>query len=434
MTAGPGTPVRPPSPAVVDPGPAEAALEQAWREHWGRLVALLLARFRRMDLAEDALADTFAEAADRWPRDGAPANPAAWLLTAARRRCVDRLRTEAVAARKAPLLAMPEESAVTEPDDEGHIPDERLRLIFTCCHPALAADARAALTLRFVLGVPTREIARLFLVPEATMAARLTRTKKKIVAAGVPFTVPGPDRLDERVDVVAAVVYLVFTAGYAPGEGPDPVRVAPAAEAIRLGRLLDELLPGRAVLRALLALMVLQHARRDARTADDGRLVLLPDQDRGRWHHDEIRAGLRLLASVPPSSGQAEEYRLQALVAAEHARATRASDTDWEAIARTYATLEAVTGSPVVRLNRAVAVAEAQGPAAGLALIDGLEESLPGSHRVALVRGELLLRLGRPADAVTALDEAAARCPNDAERRHILTRHDAALAAQRRRR
>ena len=408
------------------PDVTDDLLEQAWREQWGRLVALLLARFRRMDLAEDALADAFAEAAARWPHDGAPANPAAWLLTAARRRCVDRLRTEAVAVRKAALLAMPEESAVTEPDDESHIPDERLRLIFTCCHPALAPDARAALTLRFVLGVPTREIARLFLVPEATMAARLTRAKKKIVAAGIPFTVPVPDQLDERIEVVAAVVYLVFTAGYAPGEGPDAVRVALAAEAIRLGRLLDELLPGRAVVRALLALMVLQHARRDARTDDDGRLVLLPDQDRARWHHDEIQAGLRLLASVPPSAGQAEEYRLQALVAADHARATQARDTDWEAIARTYAALEALTGSPVVRLNRSVAVAEAHGPAEGLALLDGLEESLPGNHRVALVRGELLLRLGRTAEAVTALDEAAARCMNDAERDHIRARRDAA--------
>jgi len=388
-------------------------------------MALLLARFRRPDLVEDALADAFAEAADRWPDDGAPANPAAWLHTAARRRCIDRLRTEAVAARRAPLLAVPEETPVTEPDEEGHIPDERLRLVLTCCHPALAPDARAALTLRFVLGVPTREIARLFLVPEPTMAARLTRAKKKIVAARIPFTVPASDQLDERVDVVAAVVYLVFTAGYAPGEGPDVVRVGLAGEAIRLGRLLDELLPGRAVVRALLALMVLQHARRDARTDDDGRLVLLPDQDRRRWHHEEIRDGLRLLASVPPSAGQAEEYRLQALVAAEHARAPRASDTDWETIARTYAALEALTGSPVVRLNRAVAVAEAWGPAAGLRLLDGLEESLPRNHRVALVRGELLLRLGRAAEAATALDEAAAKCVNDAERRHIRARLDA---------
>lgn len=420
----------PPASACVarDPDLPEEVLALAWREHWGRLVALLVARFRRLDIVEDALADAFAEAARRWPHDGAPANPPGWLHTTARRRCVDRLRAESVAVRRAPLLAVPEVVPMTEPDEDGHIPDERLRLMFTCCHPALAPDVRAALTLRFVLGVPTREIARLFLVPEATMAARLTRAKKKVVAAGIPFAVPGPDRLDARLDVVASVVYLVFTAGYAPGAGPDVVRVTLSGEAVRLGRLLDELLPGRAVVRALLALMVLQHSRRDARTDADGRVVLLPDQDRTRWHKDEIRAGLDLLAGVPPSSGLAEEYRLQALVAAEHARAARAADTDWRTIARTYAALEALTGSPVVRLNRAVAVAEAAGPTAGLALVDGLGDALPGNHRVALVRGELLLRLGRTGEAATALDEAATLCPNDAERQHILARRDAAVA------
>ncbi|WP_418606795.1 RNA polymerase sigma factor [Georgenia sp. SUBG003] len=263
------------------PDVTEEVLERAWLEHWGRLVAVLLAQFRRMDLVEDAVADAFAEAARRWPTDGAPTDPAAWLRITARRRCLDRLRTEAVAARKAPLLAMGEEVPVAGPDDEGHIPDERLRLIFTCCHPSLAPDVRAALTLRFVLGVPTREIARLLLVPEATMAARLTRAKKKIVGARVPFAVPAPDRLDERLDVVAAVLYLVFTAGYAPGEGPDAVRVALAGEAVRLGRLLDELLPGRPVVRALLALMVLQHARRDARTDDGGRWWSCPNRTAG---------------------------------------------------------------------------------------------------------------------------------------------------------
>lgn len=423
----------PPAPPGGDRAPdsPEEVLALAWREHWGRLVALLLARFRRMDIVEDALGDAFAEAARRWPQDGAPANPPGWLHTTARRRCVDRLRSEAVAARRAPLLAVPEVVPITEPDDGGHIPDERLRLMFTCCHPSLAADTRAALTLRFVLGVPTREIARLFLVPEATMAARLTRAKKKVAAAGIPFAVPGPDRLGERLDVVAAVVYLVFTAGYSPGDGPDVVRVALAGEAVRLGRLLDELLPGQAVARALLALMLLQHSRRDARTGADGSLVVLPAQDRSRWRHDEIREGLDLLARVPTSTGLAEEYRLQALVAAAHARAAHASDTDWEAIARTYATLEALTGSPVVRLNRAVAVAETAGPTAGLALVEGLEDTLPGNHRVALVRGELLLRLGRAAEAVTALDEAATLCANDAERRHILARRDAAAGGAR---
>ncbi|WP_251152437.1 DUF6596 domain-containing protein [Cellulosimicrobium sp. Marseille-Q4280] len=405
---------------------ADDALAAAWREHWARLLGALVARYRRPDLAEDALADAFAAAARTWPADGVPANPAGWLRTAAGRRVLDRLRAEAVALRKEPLMVVEERGRPGSPDpgddrDEGaHVPDERLRLVFACSHPALAPEARAALTLRFVAGLGVPDIARLFLVPEATMAARITRAKKRLAASGIPFAVPAPEHLDERLDVVATVLYLVFTAGYAPGTGPDLVRVELAGEAIRLVRLLDELLPGRPVVRALLALLVLQHARRDARTGPDGALVLLADQDRSRWHADEIVVGLEVLSSVPDdAAGLAQDYLLQARVAAEHAVARTAGDTDWAAIATLYAALEDHTGSPVVRLARAVAVAESSGPEAGLALLDGLDAALPHHHRLLAVRGELLARSGQADAAVAALELAIERCANDVERAHL---------------
>nr|WP_245529063.1 sigma-70 family RNA polymerase sigma factor [Beutenbergia cavernae] len=395
------------------------------REDWARLLALLVGQFRRFDVAEDALAEAFVAAARTWPRDGVPASPAAWLRTAARRRALDQLRGEALARRKEPLVVVDaelRERAARETDPGGHIPDERLRLVFSCAHPALPPEGRVALTLRFVAGLPVDEIARLFLVQTTTMAARITRAKKKVAAAGIPFEVPPPERLAERLDVVAAVLYLAFTAGYSPGTGPQLVRSDVAGEAIRLVRMLDELLPGRPVIRALLALMLLQHSRRDARVGPDGELVLLDDQDRSRWHHDEIDEGLELAASLPPQNGQAEEYRLQALVAAEHARAHAAEATDWSAIHGHYARLEALTGSPVVRLARAVALAEADGPEAGLVLLDGLDADLPHHHRLAATRAELLARAGRPTEALAQYDVAIAQCGNDAERAHLEAR------------
>ncbi|MET4224006.1 RNA polymerase sigma factor [Oerskovia enterophila] len=409
------------------------ALTSAWREHWARLLAMLVARYRRPDLAEDALADAFAAAARTWPVDGVPDSPAAWLRTAAGRRVLDRLRAEAVAVQKEPLMIVEARSAAEATDgtpgagdDGAHLPDDRLRLVFSCCHPALSVESRAALTLRFVAGLPVPDIARLFLVQDATMAARLTRAKKRLVAAGIPFEVPPPERLDDRLDDVASVLYLTFTAGYAPGTGPDVLRVALAGEAIRLARLLDELLPGRPVVRSLLALLVLQHSRRDARVAADGSLVLLTDQDRSRWHGEEIASGLALLASVPDGvTGLAHEYRLQASIAAAHAVAGRATDTDWGGIADLYAELETATGSPMVRLARSVAVAEAEGPTAGLALIDGFEgidESLRTNHRLPATRAELLARAGRPAEAVASFEEAIGRCGNPAEREHLTRR------------
>jgi predicted RNA polymerase sigma factor len=413
----------------------EQQLGGVFRDQWGRLLALLVAQFRRLDLAEDGLAEAFEAAASRWPEDGVPGNPPAWLLTAARRRVLDRLRAEAVAARKEPLLVVDEqtrqEASSAMADPGGIIADERLRLVFLCAHPALAPESAAALSLRLVIGVQTADIARLFLVPEPTMAARLTRAKRRLAASGAPFSVPpeGPAR-DARVGVVASVAYLAFTAGYAPGTGPDVTRTSLAGEGIRLTRVLRELLPGEPALDALLALMLLQHSRRDARTGDDGLPVLLPDQDRNRWHRDEVVEALGLLAALARQrlDGVAGEYLLQALIASEHAIARTAADTRWDRIAERYGELERLTGSPVVRLNRAVAVAESAGPGAGLALLDGLDEDLPHSHRLPAVRAELLSRSGDHEAARTAYGIAIERCANEAERSLLASRR-AALPA-----
>lgn len=387
------------------------------RSEWGRLVSLLVARTRRLDLVEDALAEAFARAAARWPVDGVPANPTGWLYTTAHRQVVGRLRGEAVAGRKAPLLAVrPGWAAPAEPGDE--LPDERLHLILLCCHPALPVESRSALALRLVIGTSTEQIARLFLVPTPTMAARITRAKQKIAAAGIPLGAPAADELAGRLDEVCRTIYLAFTAGYTPGAGPDLLRADLAGDAVELAAVLRQLLPRAPQVVALHALLLLQHSRRDAR-ASDGALVTLADQDRSRWRRDEIELGLGLVGRLPPVGGYAEELRLQALIAAEHARARRAADTDWAIIAGRYAELESLTGSAVVRLNRAVAVAEADGPRAGLALLDGLDEHLPGNHRVPAVRAELATRCGDTTLALTAYEQAIALCANDVERTHL---------------
>ena len=397
-------------------------LSEALRDEWGRLLALLVAQFRRLDLAEDGLADAFEAAARTWPSAGVPANPPAWLLTTARRRVTDRLRTEAVAARKLPLLVveahLQEEAQRVMVEAGEQVHDERLRLVLLCAHPSLPPASAAALTLRLVLGVPTEDVARLFLVSTPTMAARLTRARKKL--AGERFVVPSGAELESRVAVVADVAYLAFTTGYAPGSGDDVLRAGVAAEAIRLVRVLRSLLPasfpGRPELDALLALMLIQHSRRDARVRD-GRLVLLPDQDRDAWHGEEAVEAFDLLTPLvdaPPAP-----YLLQALIAAEHAVARTPADTDWPRIAARYRELEELTGSPVVRLNRAVAAAEADGPLAGLALLDGL--ALEG-HRLPATRAELLARAGRLDEARTSYDEAIGRCTNLAEKAHLIER------------
>jgi len=408
----------------------DEVLARTVREEWGRLVALLLAQFRRLDLVEDALADAVEAAARTWPRDGVPDRPPAWLMTAARRRVLDRLRAEAMAARKVPVLVVDARSAAAAAapmaDPGDLVEDDRLRLVLMCCHPALAPEVASALALRLVVGVPTPDIARLFLVPEPTMAARLTRGKRKIVTAGIPYAVPDAADLPGRLDSVAQTAYLAFTAGYAPGSGPDLVRTELAGEAVRLVRVTLAQCPDEPVLQALLALLLLQHSRRDARVDDVGRLVLLPDQDRSRWHHDEVAEALSLLTRMSPraTSSHAESYRLQALVAAEHATATTASDTRWDLICGYYDQLVALNPSPAVRLAAAVALAERDGPRAGLAALDDLDAALPHSHRLPAVRGELLARAGEHAAAIEALEVAIARCANDVEREHLTRRRD----------
>jgi RNA polymerase sigma factor (sigma-70 family) len=396
----------------------EAALGVAWRDQWGRLTALLVAQFRRLDLAEDGLADAFEAAARTWPTGGVPTNPPAWLLTSARRRILDRLRAETVAARRLPVLAveaeLQEEAQRVMADAGEPVRDERLRLVLLCAHPALSRENAAALTLRMVMGVSTADIARLFLMPTPTMAARLTRARKSL--AEERFEVPVGPELKLRVGRAADVAYLAFTAGYTPPSGSELVRADLAAEAIRLGRLLCELLPGRGDLDGLLGLMLLQHSRRDARLRN-GRLVLLPAQDRSLWHAEEITEALDVL--TPHVTAPATPYLVQALIAAEHAIAPHPDATDWPRIVERYDELLALEDTPVVRLNRAVAVAEADGPLAGLRALDGVE--LVG-HRLPGVRGELLARVGRTDDARSELARAMELCDNAPEKAHLADR------------
>lgn len=403
-------------------------LEQVWRDEWGRLLALLVRQFRDVDLAEDALADAFEAAARSWGSgdSAAPDNPAAWLLTVACRKALDRIRGASTARSKLPLLAVEQARDNSRPLEEVEAmgADDELRLLFLTCHPALAPEAQTALALRLVLGVETAEIARLFLVPEPTMAARITRAKKKIALAGLPFSLPEPSLLEPRVETVVRAIYLGFTAGYAPGLGQAVVRTELAGEAIRLARVLAQLLGDRRtpMVAALLALMLLQHARRDARVGPDGEPVLLADQDRTRWHSGEIEEGLGWLAQVGRADGHTEELRLQAAIAGLHGVAVHPDLTDWPRMARLYARLEQLTGSPVVRLNRAVAVAEADGPRAGLALLTGLDEALPYSHRLPAVRAELAVRSGDRALAREQYEVAIARCGHEGERSYLRAR------------
>ena len=400
--------------------PLDQVVEGLHRKEWGRLLALLVARTRRLDLAEDALAEAFTGAVDRWAVDGIPANPPAWLYTAAHRRILSRLRHEVVARRTAPLLAVGH-GWTPPPEVTDDLPDDRLQLVLLCCHPALPAPARSALALRLVLGTPTEQIARLFLVPRATMAARITRAKKKIVLAGIPLARPAAAELHGRLEEVCRTVYLAYTAGYRPGEVPDPLRIELAGEAVRLAGILAEVAGHAPQVQALRALLVLQHARRDART-HAGRLVTLDEQDRTRWRADEVAEGLAIVDALPPTDGYAEELRLQACIAAEHGRAATAADTRWDRIASCYEALDERTGSPVVRLNRVVAVAEAAGPLAGLALLDTLDTSRIDDHRPAVVRAELARRAGQVEVARASYLQALGRCDNDVEHDHLTRR------------
>jgi RNA polymerase sigma-70 factor (ECF subfamily) len=396
--------------------PVEQTVEQVFREQYARAVAVLVRVFGDVDVAEEAVADAFTTAVQRWPEDGVPPSPAGWIITTARNRGIDRLRREASRADRHAQAALLH--ARDEPVDTGPVADDRLRLVFTCCHPALAPAAQVALTLRLVGGLSTAEIARAFLVPEPTMAQRLVRAKSKIRDARIPYRVPGEADLPARLGPVLAVVYLVFTEGHTASGGDQLARADLCAEAVRLGRLLHELLPEEPEVSGLLALMLLTESRRPARTTDDGDLVLLADQDRRRWDRTLIAEGQALVRECL-RRGQPGPYQVQAAIAAVHSDAPTAADTDWAQVLQLYDLLLALAPTPVVALHRAVAVAEVQGPEAALALVDQL--TLPG-HLVHAVRADLLRRLGRPAEAAAAYAAAVERAGNGAERAFLQRR------------
>jgi RNA polymerase sigma-70 factor (ECF subfamily) len=399
--------------------------EKLHREESGRILSTLIRLLGDFDLAEEMLQEAYATAMQKWPTDGVPANPRAWLVSAARNKAIDRLRREKRFDTKRDEIARHTELSAQlgadSADANGEMfPDDRLRLIFTCCHPALPREAQVALTLQTVCGVTTEEISRAFLVPLATMAQRLVRAKRKIRDAGIPYRVPSQEDLRERLDAVLLVVYLIFNEGYLASSGDALIRRELCAEAIRLGRVLCQLLPQQTEARALLGLMLLHDSRRDARVGNDGELILLEEQDRSLWHGEQIAEGTRLTESAL-RSGAAGAYAVQASIAALHANAKTPKDTDWRQIAELYDILLRDNPSPIIEVNRAVAVGMGCSLEEGLELLDDLEErgALAEFHLLPVARADLLRRLGRTAEAAEAYRRALALATNDVERRFL---------------
>lgn len=408
------------------PQEVSAALEAVYRADWGRIVATLIGLFGDFDAAEEAAQEAFAAAADQWPSSGVPEFPRAWLIQTARHKAIDRIRRKELFREKLETYLIPAESQTSEPPnyDNDEIADDRLRLIFTCCHPALAPEAQVALTLRTLCGLETDEIARAFLVPGPTMAQRLVRAKRKIRDAGIPYIVPEASELPARLDAVLTVIYLVFNESYAATRGQRLIRTDLSAEAIRLGRLVRDLMspqpPAEAI--GLLALMLLHDSRRDARQDEAGELVLLEDQDRSRWNREQIAEALPLVEEA--LRGGPGPFAVQAAIAAVHCQAARHEDTDWQQIVRLYDALERLQPSPIVSLNRAVAVTMMDGPQSGLAIVDKLAASgeLENYHIFHAARAELLRRNGSRQDAAKSYSRALELVTNDSERRYLQRR------------
>jgi len=399
-------------------------IDEIFRAEHGRILATLIRLLGDIDASEEALQEAFAAALEQWPAAGTPANPAAWLVSTGRHKAIDRLRRRARFAQKQEAIARHLElsAPLSADDEEAPVPEDRLRLIFTCCHPALAPEAQVALTLRTLGGLTTEEIARAFLVPATTMAQRLVRAKAKIRVARIPYQVPPDDALAERLEAVMVVVYLVFNEGYVASFGARLVRHDLCEQAIRLGRMLVELLPAHAEPKGLLALMLLHDSRRETRLDESGDIVLLEEQDRTRWDRAQIDEGATLVeAALRAGGGTPGPYALQAAIAAVHAQAPTAAATDWREIAVLYGMLARVYPTPVVELNRAVAVAMSDGFERGLALVDELDRrgELAGYHLLPAARAELLRRLGRPAEAAESYRRALALVSNETERRHL---------------